>query len=406
MGRRRVDLVSGVWVLLLFVAVYGVVLNVPVVKASGTIYIRADGSIDPPAAQISSIDNVTYSLTDNVASDTGGIVVERDNIVVDGAGYTLQATWGWGKGIDLFLRSNVTIQNMTIKAFLYGIYLDNSFSNSIVGNNITNNEYGGIWLDSSSNNNSIVGNNISLSNYGIYLESSSNNRIVGNMFANDGLVVWYSYGNVVEDNFVNGKPLVCFEGVSGVKIENAGQVIVIDCDDMNVENLNLSHTSIGIELWNTTNTKITGNNVANNWQGIWLCYSSNNSVVGNNVTENNEDGIYLWYSSNNVIYHNNFVNNTQQMFIGTPGYTNVWDYGYHSGGNFWSDYNGTDANSNGIGDTPYVIDANNTDNYPLMMLHVIPEFPSFLVLPLFMLFTMLAVVFIQRRIPSKQENDR
>jgi hypothetical protein len=52
-----------------------------------------------------------------------------------------------------------------------------------------------------------------------------------------------------------------------------------------------------------------------------------------------------------------------------------WDAGYPSGGNFWSDYNGTDSQngsyqnqtgSDGIGDTPYVIDANNTDRYPLM----------------------------------------
>jgi hypothetical protein len=53
----------------------------------------------------------------------------------------------------------------------------------------------------------------------------------------------------------------------------------------------------------------------------------------------------------------------------------VEDNGYPSGGNYWSDYNGTDmyhgpyqnqTGSDGIGDTPYVIDANNTDNYPLM----------------------------------------
>jgi hypothetical protein len=59
----------------------------------------------------------------------------------------------------------------------------------------------------------------------------------------------------------------------------------------------------------------------------------------------------------------------------TDGYTNVWDNGYPSGGNYWSDYNGTDlllgsgqneTGSDGIGDTPYVIDANNRDNYPLM----------------------------------------
>jgi len=46
--------------------------------------------------------------------------------------------------------------------------------------------------------------------------------------------------------------------------------------------------------------------------------------------------------------------------------TNVWDDGYPSGGNFWSDYAGVDADGDGIGDTPYLIDDNNRDRYPLM----------------------------------------
>jgi hypothetical protein len=48
-------------------------------------------------------------------------------------------------------------------------------------------------------------------------------------------------------------------------------------------------------------------------------------------------------------------------------------------GNYWDDYSGLDDNQDGIGDTPYIIDENNKDNYPLMNpieLDVIPEFPS------------------------------
>jgi hypothetical protein len=90
--------------------------------------------------------------------------------------------------------------------------------------------------------------------------------------------------------------------------------------------------------------------------------------------EANSVGIEVDAASNNTIYHNNFINNTQQAQV-TPGHADVWDHGYPSGGNYWSDYNGTDSysgphqnetGSDGIGDTPYTIDGNNTDRYPLV----------------------------------------
>jgi nitrous oxidase accessory protein NosD len=93
---------------------------------------------------------------------------------------------------------------------------------------------------------------------------------------------------------------------------------------------------------------------------------------------------------------NNFVNNNVQVYS-TSDSANIWDGGYPSGGNFWSDYNGTDANHDGIGDTPYIIDANNTDHYPLMVRYVIPEFPSIQATMFFMLLTLLAVVIYKKK---------
>jgi nitrous oxidase accessory protein NosD len=73
---------------------------------------------------------------------------------------------------------------------------------------------------------------------------------------------------------------------------------------------------------------------------------------------------------NNTIYQNNFVNNAQQAFASQSGVFNYWDNGKE--GNYWSDFstrypNAMEIDSSGVWDTPYVINANNTDNYPLTM---------------------------------------
>jgi len=102
-----------------------------------------------------------------------------------------------------------------------------------------------------------------------------------------------------------------------------------------------------------------------NYSGIYL-YSSFYNTISGNIIMANHYGIDLSWSSNNIIYLNDFIDNTQHAYIGTSGYANFWDDGYPSGGNYWSDYTGVDADGDGIGDTPYVIDADNQDRYPLM----------------------------------------
>jgi len=72
---------------------------------------------------------------------------------------------------------------------------------------------------------------------------------------------------------------------------------------------------------------------------------------------------------------NNFMNNSNNAY----SYSfNIWHspepitYTYNGNiytnylGNYWDDYNGSDADNDGIGDTPYYIDENNDDSYPLM----------------------------------------
>ena len=128
---------------------------------------------------------------------------------------------------------------------------------------------------------------------------------------------------------------------------------------------NLSDNKCGIGLLEfSNNNAIFANNITNNEYGITLGYSSTNSIFVNNIKKNSK-GITIWNnSSDNVVYHNNFINNTNQVVSGNL--VNVWDNGYPSGGNYWSNYTGVDTNGDAIGDTFHVIDANNTDRYPLM----------------------------------------
>ena len=227
----------GIVMALLLSCLITLTFNVQQAKERGTIYIRVDGSVYPSDAPIVRLDNATYVFIGN-ANDS--IAVERDNILIDGASYTLQGGGKWA-GVNLTGRSNVTLKNLKITKFYYGIYLYGSTHITLFNNTASNNE----------------------------------------------------------------------------------------------------------------------------WDGIYLLNSIGNFLCANTVSSNKRYGIILSESSNNRIFHNNFINNTKQAYT-YDSFSNVWDDGYPSGGNYWSDYDGVDPDSDGIGNTTYTIDADNADRYPLM----------------------------------------
>jgi len=195
------------------------------VKASGTIYIKADGSVEG-TDKIATANNITYTFIDNI---NDSIVVERSNIVVDGAGYTVQGTWAPNsKGVSLSDINNVTIKNANINNFYYAIYFSSSSSCVISGNNITS-RFSSIMLSNSSGNsisgnsmeayypyvytiglfdssgNSISENNIRSSYWGIWLSNSSNNKFYHNNFiCKQPCVITSSYANFWDDDYPSG----------------------------------------------------------------------------------------------------------------------------------------------------------------------------------------------------------
>ena len=363
------------------------------VKASGTIYIRADGSVDPPSAPIER-DGDVYTLKGNITSDTDIytlIAIQRSNIVVDGAGYTVQGTGAsWSEGIYLSDISNVTIMNLEIKKFAYAIYLDNSSDNIIHGNNITGSKSRGISLFYSSNN-IIYGNNVTNNGGGIDLSlESSYNRIYGNEVTANNLTG-------IELSFEDSKYNIVYN--NNITANNWHGIALTRATNTSVYGNNIiANNYEGIFFDSGTNyNNIFRNKITNNRSGLLLLWSSNNTISGNNITANNESGIslrdtshtnriygnnitnnrdgidisfqYFEPPSNNYIYHNNFIDNTRQVYNSNP--INTWDDGFASGGNYWSDYEeryptAKELDGSGIWDTPYVIDGKNQDNYPLM----------------------------------------
>jgi len=439
--------------LLLLSSIFIYSVNIQLVKGTGTIYIRADGSIDPPTANITTADNVTYRFTNN---NYDSIVVERSNIIVDGNGFTLQGSGYYC--FDVNGVSNVTIKNTNIDGQMgydgYGIRASSSCSGIVIaGNNITttstaiflfssnstvteNNIASGTTMEPPNGciniigcNNTVSRNNVELAfwnwhydnvfglygachnflsennvtngGFGFRLVSAKNNTLYNNyitncfhgihldcashnILRNNTLVDNYqNFGiwgetilqltnDVDTSNTVDGKPI--YYGVSmqdSTVPVDAGYVALVNCTRVMVQNLELAHNFQGLFLGFTTYATIKRNNITENEYGIMLMNSTRNSIYGNTIENNRKFGIHGEHSwHHNCVFHNNINDSIYGIYCVPLGLSGLYPP-YHDrfclGGNFWSDYVGVDLYSgsyqnmtgdDGIGDSGFLDDDN------------------------------------------------
>ncbi len=207
-------------------------------------------------------------------------------------------------------------------------------ANSSIHNNTFNFNYGGMYLDMSSDL-TIANNDVSWGDEGMVFYNCDGLGILNNTVSYNNDVAIFTHGGTgfsyIWWNYIHNN------SCSGLNLANGEYIEVINNSLMhNAEN--------GTSLWNVSNTEIAYNEIMNN-TGY---------------------GVSLFNSSVCMVHNNNFLwngGNTSQGY--DNAFSNQWDNGTH--GNWWGDYNGTDSNGDGIGDSPYGIEGTTTaDDYPLV----------------------------------------
>jgi len=310
-----------------------------------------------------------------------------------------------GVGMHCSSQSNIVLAN-TILNNAYGIDAARSSSNTILGNYLANNSETGIWIQDFAINNTILGNNVTGSRYCVKIEGQGNNNTVsGNLLAGgqSGIQVLNAeYTDICNNTITHNYGS---EWDAGIRLDSAGfsrihSNLILDnwrgillyssSPNVSICNNSISGNEYGVRVASggSNNLNMTGNFVAdNNGYGVGLTgfgssssyatisqntitnnsdgialgqYSDYNTILQNNIS-GNKCGLYIELSTQNKIYSNNIVDNNLEVNI-TSASANAWDNGCE--GNYWSSYDGTDMDNDGVGDT--YLPWEGVDNYPLM----------------------------------------
>jgi parallel beta-helix repeat protein len=312
-----------------------------------TLYVGGTGEGNYTKIQ-DAIDNASYCDTIFVYDDSSpyyeNVVIYKE-IKLYGENKDTTIIDGMKKSCVIDIQANdVHIKGFTIKnghgdpspSGIYSYGHGAGYNNIHIEHNIITENFHGIYL--LRNHNSEISNNIIKSNtaYGITVYVSNNfvckrNEIISG--GNEAVRFLASPSCELSYNNITGNDGLAIHIVSESDNFLISNNIVKDND----------HICCGLELLMTSNC-IIRNNYFKNYVNMWEIDIDQESY-------------------NNLIYHND-VHGTASA-IDIEG-TSTWDDDYPSGGNYWIDYNGEDADGDGIGDTPYDIYDGSKDRYPLM----------------------------------------
>lgn len=284
---------------------------------------------------IQKVSDNTFMLTGSIDQT---IVIMDNNIVLDGNGHTLEGS-GKGTGVFLQAKTGITIKNLKIAGFEYGVkstwYFYGSDSN-LHGNTISNCTFtgntNGIYIGDFSPGNKLTGNTLSGNTYGIYLSACSNSYLRDNHMTNNDFnffvsssTIANSINDIDESNTVNGKPIIYWQNKQSQTVPaDAGYIALVNCTQMTIQDMDLSHNGQAILLSGVTESTIKNNKISQNHNGIWLVESKNNRIEQNSFSDNSYYALYVSNSERNILVSNRFTGNglkgtSHEQAVGSTG---------------------------------------------------------------------------------------
>ncbi len=230
------------------------------------------------------------------------------------------------------------IENNTFWDNMDGMYFYPDAHGNVIANNTFQMTLGYAMIIESSSYTTIKDNLIDNSEGwqgGIWLWGSKNSYVKRNRFINSGIELdgshedKYTTHTITTDNLVNDKPVYYYKNCNGMTIDGMvlGQLILANCDNVDVRNLQISNTRFGIEIAYSKYALITRNNLSGNGKGIYLHAATYNDIIDNYFSDNGA-GIHLDANSNdNKISFNNMTNNgVKALLRGMSQYDNLQQY--------------------------------------------------------------------------------